>query len=366
MPRTVKTKHTINLPIEHFLELRFEPEYLQFKAAVANQEISVPRSAAGRDAEGNETIARSVEIQFLENPVPPFLRGLVDSLLGEELHVSLDEHAYTRRCSYDHPTQLVHHFPKAIDEILSIESKEWLLPVGATKCALHSEHAVACTLFGMGGSIESAVEKGIREGYGKTPQLVDQFLRQRDGAPSARAPPAALTPMPTPKAATSAAGSAEPSTFADAMLHPAAALARAMGGISLSCAAPRKPSRLPSSVGREASGGRGRVGETTRRISVTVEEALPNFGGGGGDDSSSVATLAPRRRMVSLVTSDETPSPSGRTPRGGGRPRTVSWNVSEDARGERTVSMSVVPERGSWPCAPRLQSCVRAVVGCAC
>jgi len=169
--------------------------------------------------------------------------------------------------------------------------------------------------------------------------------------------------------ARSAAGSAEPSTFADAMLHPAAALARAMGGISLSCAAPRKPSRLPSGVGRrDASGGRGRVGETTRRISVTltVEEALPNFGGGGGDDSSSVATLAPRRRMVSLVTSDETPSPSGRTLRGGGRPRTVSWNVSEDARGERTVSMSVVPERGSWPCAPRLQSCVRAVVGCAC
>tara|TARA_B110001452_G_scaffold21625_1_gene17347 strand:+ start:675 stop:845 length:171 start_codon:yes stop_codon:yes gene_type:complete len=26
MPRTVKTKHTINLPIEHFLELRFEPD----------------------------------------------------------------------------------------------------------------------------------------------------------------------------------------------------------------------------------------------------------------------------------------------------------------------------------------------------
>ena len=144
-------------------------------------------------------------------------------------------------------------------------------------------------------------------------------------------------------------------------------LARAMGGISLSCAAPRKPSRLPPAVGRSASGGDGRVGETTRRISVTVEEALPTFGGGGGgDDSSSVATLAPRRRMVSLVTSDEIPSPSGRAPRGGGRPRTVSWNVSEDARGGRTVSMSVVPERGSWPCAPRLHSCVRAVVGCAC
>lgn len=363
MPRTVKTKHTINLPIEQFLELRLDPEYLQFKAGVANQEISIPRSTTSTDAEGNGTIARSVEIQFLENPVPPFLRGLVDSLLGEELHLSLDEHAFARRCSYGRPTQLVHHFPKAIDEILSIESKEWLQPVSNTKCMLHTEHAVACTLFGMSSSIESAVEKGIREGYGKSPQLVDDFLRQRGGAPSAHAPTATLTPMPTPVAATSAADVA-PITFADAMLHPAAALARAMGG--LSCAASRKPPRLPPVVCRSASGGEERACETTRRISVTVEEAPPTVGDGGGsnDDASSVA---PRRRMVSLVTSDELPSPSGRTgTHQGCRPRTISWNVSEDARGGRTVSMSVMQERGSWPCAPHLQSCVRAAVGCAC
>ena len=56
MPRTVKTKHTINLPIEQFLELRLDPEYLQFKAGVANQQSAgeatpLKKGAAGRQGE---------------------------------------------------------------------------------------------------------------------------------------------------------------------------------------------------------------------------------------------------------------------------------------------------------------------------
>lgn len=304
MPRTVTTRHVLPVSAAEYMELRLDPRFGQYKASLEKQELRVPKSGTETDDEGHEVRWRSVELHFEKNPVPPFLRGLVKSLMGEELKLALDERNFARRCSFDHPTTLTHRFPKAIDEILSVESMEWVDPISSTQCAFNTKHTVTATVFGMAGAIEQAIENGIREGYAKAPGQVEAYLRIRDGVkPSAPSP---AVPAAKPAAA------------------PAGPLARWLGQLNLSCVQPRKPTRAAQ------------LGPTTRRISVTVEDSPEEL-----------------ERVISMTTSDtdgsdEPPWVGGAA---GGRSRTISVNISGSPDRRRvTVDESYAPvrPRSAW------------------
>ena len=305
MPRTVKTRHLLPVSAAEYLELRNDPRFGQYKASLDKQEIRVPKSGTEMDDEGEEVRWRSVELHFEQNPVPPLLRGLVKSLMGEELKLALDERNFARRCSFDHPTTLTHRFPKALDEILSVESMEWVEPISSTQCAFHTKHAVAATVFGMAGAIEQAIESGIREGYAKAPGQVEAYMRIRDGGEPSAPPPAVHVAQPA--AAATAAGP----------------LARWLGQLNLSCVQLRKPRSRAA-----------QLGSTTRRISLTVEDSPEELA-----------------RIFSMTTSDGGGGGGGGGPpwvggSEGGRSRTISVNISGSPDRRRvTVDESYAPAR---------------------
>ena len=182
MPRTVTTCHLLPLSVEEYLLIRGDPAYEAYKADLVHQELHITKLRSGADEQADPTRWRSVEIHFRENPVPPFLRSLVNKLIGKEIRLSLDEHAFATHSAFDPPPpRRKQHLPKAIEEILSVESSEWLEVVSPTQCELHLQHQVSCRLFGTGGAIEQAVEKGVRDGYGRSAELLGAYLRERGG-----------------------------------------------------------------------------------------------------------------------------------------------------------------------------------------
>ena len=319
MPRTVRTHHLLNVSAAEYLELRLDPAYGEYKAALEKQAITIPDEGTEVDAEGNEVRWRSVEMHFAENPVPPFMRGLVKKLLGDVDMLALEERNYTHRCSFEHPTTLQHQFPKALAEVLSVTSIEWVEPRSDTQCEFHTQHEVVARMLGMGGAIEQAVENGIHSGYAKMPELLDAFLRHRKQMPttadgttkvSVPAPEEAALPNPLLR-------------FVDAT--------RARLRVLLVCARPRKPPSEPPS---------GRVGETMRRLSVTVE------------DQPGVA------RVISMTTSEGDEPCVGRS-----RSRTVAVSICESPNGRRIT----VDERAAPAQPARADSrCMRCLTKCPC
>ena len=49
--------------------------------------------------------------------------------------LSLDEHAFATHSAFDPPPRRKQYLPKAIEEILSVESVEWIEMVSPTQCA---------------------------------------------------------------------------------------------------------------------------------------------------------------------------------------------------------------------------------------
>eukprot|EP00964_Phaeocystis_antarctica_P155680 scaffold124952_cov63-Phaeocystis_antarctica.AAC.2 len=49
------------------------------------------------------------------------------------------------------------------------------------RCELHLQHQISCRVFGMGGAIEQAIENGVRDGYGRSAELLDAYLRRGGG-----------------------------------------------------------------------------------------------------------------------------------------------------------------------------------------
>ena len=218
MPRTVTTCHLLPLSVGEYLLIRGDPAYEAYKADLVQQDLHITKLRSGADERPDPTRWRSVEIHFRENPVPPFLRSLVNRLVGKDIRMSLDEHAFATHSAFDPPPRRKQHLPKAIEEILSVESSEWIEMVSPTQCAaaaaqyppahastrricqctcwhvqrrtacpptcrceLHLQHQISCRVFGMGGAIEQAVENGVRDSYGRSAELLDAYLRRGGG-----------------------------------------------------------------------------------------------------------------------------------------------------------------------------------------
>ena len=135
MPRTVVTCHHLSISAEEYFLIRDNPAYEACTSDLVNQNLHITKLRSGADEGANPTRWRSVEIHFKENPVPPFLRSLVNALIGKELRLSLDEHAFATCSAFDQPAQFNQHALKAIEEILSVESLEWVERVSPTRCA---------------------------------------------------------------------------------------------------------------------------------------------------------------------------------------------------------------------------------------
>ena len=132
MPRTVTTTHPVCLSAEEYLLIRDNPAYDAYRADLVSQDLHI-KSRLGANNGADPIRWRSVDIHFCENPVPPFLRCIVDALIGKELRLSLDEHAFATSSAFDPPTQLKQHLPKAINEILSVQSSEWVETTSPTQ-----------------------------------------------------------------------------------------------------------------------------------------------------------------------------------------------------------------------------------------
>ena len=90
MPRTVSTCHLLPVSVEEYLVIRSDPAYEAYKADLAHQELHISKSRSAADDRADPTRWRSVEIHFRENPVPPFLRSLVNKLIGKEIRRAMD------------------------------------------------------------------------------------------------------------------------------------------------------------------------------------------------------------------------------------------------------------------------------------
>jgi hypothetical protein len=90
MPRTVSTCHLLPVSVEEYLVIRSDPAYEAYKADLAHQELHISKSRSAADDRADPTRWRSVEIHFRENPVPAFLRSLVNTLIGKEIRRAMD------------------------------------------------------------------------------------------------------------------------------------------------------------------------------------------------------------------------------------------------------------------------------------
>ena len=89
MPRTVTSCHVLPLSAEDYLLIRGDPTYEAYKADLVHQDLHITKLRSGADEQADPTRWRSVEVHFRENPVPPFLRSLVDTLVGKEIRRSI-------------------------------------------------------------------------------------------------------------------------------------------------------------------------------------------------------------------------------------------------------------------------------------
>ena len=89
MPRTVTSCHVLPLSAEDYLLIRGDPTYAAYKADLVHQDLHITKLRSGADERADPTRWRSVEVHFRENPVPPFLRSLVDTLVGKEIRLSI-------------------------------------------------------------------------------------------------------------------------------------------------------------------------------------------------------------------------------------------------------------------------------------
>ena len=89
MPRTVTSYHLLPISAEDYLLIRGEPTYEAYKADLVHQDLHITKLRSDQVERADPNRWRSVEIHFRENPVPPFLRSLVDKLVGKDIRLSI-------------------------------------------------------------------------------------------------------------------------------------------------------------------------------------------------------------------------------------------------------------------------------------
>ena len=258
--RTFDTQHAVKISPETFMALQLDDAFDSAMAALEDCVLNTPCSKADV-VQGVPVVHKVANLELKNNPVPPLLRGVLGTTMDELISgkITLEHTVYPQQTGYAHAKETKTMLPGSLREVIQVESQQWIERLSDEEVLLLSRHMVSCSLFGIGGAVEAAIEQGIRDTYDKLPGQMEKWVAARTGA------------------AVPAAGS--PNSGAKKLLgdHPASVKSRQCDADFLACCAARRKPRAPrvsfvgdlcrdrALSGRELAIGRPRV------ISVTVE-----------------------------------------------------------------------------------------------
>ena len=179
MVRHFMTRDLIGITPEEFMSIRQDTTFQTALAALEDQILSVDTESEGFDSDEVPVSKRVSVREFQNNPVPPLLRGIIK---GDDLRITTEETLYHTSTALPHSsssTMTKTKLPGKLAEVISIESQQWVERLSDTECELVSEHWITCDLFGVAGSIESAIEGGIRDSFNKAPARMEQLMARK-------------------------------------------------------------------------------------------------------------------------------------------------------------------------------------------
>lgn len=177
MVRTFETRHTVKISPDRFMALQIDESFDQAMAALEDCVLQTPTQEMSREESGEQVLKQTSHLELKSNPVPPLLRGILGSQMNELVSgkITLEQTVYPRRASEGHAKATRTLLPGSLKEVIQVESQQWIERLSDTECVLLSRHTIECTLFGIAGPIEMAIENGIRENYDKLPGKMEAF-----------------------------------------------------------------------------------------------------------------------------------------------------------------------------------------------
>ena len=171
-----------------FWQLKYDFEMERAAARAGGRVLNLKSETRGTDADDNVTVTRVVDCTFSENPVPPALRKMVDSSKADsEVNVHWRPHVWDA----SHPCHTVIRLPH-FEKIISISSKQWLLERTASACTICARVHIDCRAMGVGGLVESAIEKDMRKAFEAFPLRV---IAYKNGIKLEKQPTPAASPI---------------------------------------------------------------------------------------------------------------------------------------------------------------------------
>lgn len=122
------------------------------------------------DAAGHPVLKRFVVCEFVDNPIPGWLRNM----FKQEALVLHAEYAwYPTKWDEAHPCSVVITAPSPLlKNRLEVRTKQWLSATTATSCVVHTRAEIFCTMMGVGSVVEGIIDKDMRHAYALHPDRV--------------------------------------------------------------------------------------------------------------------------------------------------------------------------------------------------
>ena len=155
--RTFRVEVPCAMGAAEYWELKYNYEVERTAALNDGRVLTLRGETRGTDVDGNATVTRSVGCAFAQNPVPPALRRLVDA---SKIDSEVDIHWRPQVWNESHPCHTVVRLPH-FEKVLTISSTQWLIERTASSCTVCSKVHVDCRALGIGGLIESCIEKDM-------------------------------------------------------------------------------------------------------------------------------------------------------------------------------------------------------------
>jgi uncharacterized protein DUF2505 len=160
--------HDINCSVEEFWQGFLDPD---FNHKLYLEELRFPKYEVIEQKEDGDKVARTVEAKPRVNLPGPVAKALGEGFGYREIG-TLDRKKNTYEWRW---------VTSALSDKLSVEGTMRVEPAGDLRCKRVVTIRVGAKIFGIGGLVESAAEKGLREGWDASASFTNRYAASKRG-----------------------------------------------------------------------------------------------------------------------------------------------------------------------------------------
>jgi hypothetical protein len=173
--REVNVETPCALNAEDFWSLRSDLACERYMAAFEDKTVELVSDSVFCNAVGEEMATRTLKMVFSgsDNPVPVALRRVISP---EDVVPVITETWFVKHSDEAHPCTISVVMP-ALGDRISINGKQWVVPIGPEQCIVFSRIEISVSMFGVGGMVEKTIEQEYKLVYEAMPERAASYWR---------------------------------------------------------------------------------------------------------------------------------------------------------------------------------------------